>query len=342
MKHLINDVYEIIKDYRSDEPDIHQITQNSIEQWINQFDRNDKEFLLKETKLVLDKYYSSKEKTQKIIKKMIRFLSKKLGYANPAEFLDNASFLDLQENGKSQSMLLGMLEKILKQQYNYDFTNVGNQSKKHFVYIDDVLCTGNTFYYNLSEWLQEKESGKTRLDKLRNKEIDLSVVYLFIATDYYNKKLNTFCHEIDGNFRNMVSACAIFQVEDELLKPTNDNQPALVTDYEVKVIKQADEHAGGKYLNPPNFYRTEGKEEELFSSKESRIRFENILLKKGIEILRNSNVTINNIRPLGFSLPSSKDFGFGALFFTWRNVPNNTPLVFWYSGGGFLPLFIKK
>jgi hypothetical protein len=45
------------------------------------------------------------------------------------------------------------------------------------------------------------------------------------------------------------------------------------------------------------------------------------------------------MRALGYSLPSLKDFGFGALCFTWRNVPNNAPLVFWYSGGGFTPLF---
>ena len=36
---------------------------------------------------------------------------------------------------------------------------------------------------------------------------------------------------------------------------------------------------------------------------------------------------------------SLKNFGFGALCFTWRNIPNNTPLVLWYSYGGFTPLF---
>ena len=66
---------------------------------------------------------------------------------------------------------------------------------------------------------------------------------------------------------------------------------------------------------------------------------ENAFLLKGIQILDNANSQIPNIRALGYSLPSSKNFGFGALCFTWRNVPNNAPLVFWYSGGGFTPLF---
>ena len=63
-------------------------------------------------------------------------------------------------------------------------------------------------------------------------------------------------------------------------------------------------------------------------------------LRKGIEILEHTNVNNKNMRALGYSIPSLKNFGFGALCFTWRNVPNNTPLVFWYAGGGFTPLFV--
>ena len=71
-------------------------------------------------------------------------------------------------------------------------------------------------------------------------------------------------------------------------------------------------------------------------------RLERIFLEKGIEILDNTESKAKQqMRALGYSLPSYKDFGFGALCFTWRNVPNNTPLVFWYAGGGFYPLFEK-
>lgn len=69
---------------------------------------------------------------------------------------------------------------------------------------------------------------------------------------------------------------------------------------------------------------------------------ENAFLQKGIEILRNANPINKNMRALGYSIPALKNFGFGALCFTWRNVPNNAPLVFWYSGGGFTPLFKVK
>ena len=79
--------------------------------------------------------------------------------------------------------------------------------------------------------------------------------------------------------------------------------------------------------------------EDFFTSAASRQLLENVFLSKGIEILNNVNARNKSIRALGYSIPSLKNFGFGALCFTWRNVPNNTPLVFWYVGGGFSPFF---
>ncbi len=81
--------------------------------------------------------------------------------------------------------------------------------------------------------------------------------------------------------------------------------------------------------------------EEFFTSIANRKRLEDIFLHRGITILNSANVSKPNIRALGYSLPTHKNFGFGALCFTWRNVANNCPIVFWYSGGGFIPLFVK-
>lgn len=131
-------------------------------------------------------------------------------------------------------------------------------------------------------------------------------------------------------------------LEGSSLKPVEVNQPESVHIYENEVVGRANEYAESKGFTEydSDFYRivTE-KEEEFFTSAENRVKLENIFLSKGIEILKRANVHKYNIRPLGFALPASKTFGFGALFFTWRNIPNNTPLVFWYRGGGFEPLF---
>jgi hypothetical protein len=48
-----------------------------------------------------------------------------------------------------------------------------------------------------------------------------------------------------------------------------------------------------------------------------------------------------NIRPLGLINPTYRTFGLGTHFFTWRNIPNNSPLVFWWEvpGHNWIPLF---
>lgn len=145
---------------------------------------------------------------------------------------------------------------------------------------------------------------------------------------------------------SLVNTISLLWIEKEIILPIEENQPQIIIDFQTKVIKQADEKANkGSYkAYQPAFYRNPdlSSREDFFTSPENRIRFENILLKKGVEILNDSNVRISNIRPLGYSLPSYKDFGFGTLCFTWRNIPNNTPLVFWYLSSKFIPLFEKK
>jgi hypothetical protein len=131
----------------------------------------------------------------------------------------------------------------------------------------------------------------------------------------------------------------------DFLYPLEIDQPQIVANYKAKIVEQVDEYMQ-KYNSTSNeeFYRIVGnpQSENLFTSPENRNRFENILLSKGVEILQLANVQVKNIRALGFSLPSQKSFGFGTLCFTWRNIANNTPLVFWYAGGGFFPLFVKN
>jgi hypothetical protein len=81
--------------------------------------------------------------------------------------------------------------------------------------------------------------------------------------------------------------------------------------------------------------------EQFFSSKSNRIRFENIMLMKGIELLGGVKKLKINHRPLGVTNPTKKIFGTGTLFFTWRNISNTTPIVFWWkiTGSDWYPLF---
>jgi hypothetical protein len=88
------------------------------------------------------------------------------------------------------------------------------------------------------------------------------------------------------------------------------------------------------------------KNETFFSSPENRNKFENILLSKGIELLSKiqSETPDTRKRPLGDTVKSHKTFGIGTLYFTWRNISNTCPLVFWWDvpSHGWIPLFHVK
>ncbi len=356
MEQLINEIQDIIKDYRADEdlPTVIMTTQR-INLWVEQFDEGDREFILIELKNILSQRYCSKEKVKTFLKAVIDKLTTDYGYQSLTSFLNETVFLDLQREGKSQKILLQLLAELITSSYNFDIQNCGQVRKKNFVYIDDILCTGNTLFQDIKEWSEQKYSDtKTNLQSVTDNDANLIFAYVFIHEKNYFKKKAEMRHKINVDISNKLKMYRLIEIENseknlnaslDFVYPLEINQPQIVTDYKTKIVEQVDEYTK-RYnsTSPEEFYRITGKPqtEKLFTSHENRTRFENIMLKKGIEVLNNVNSRIENMRALGFSLPAHKNFGFGTLSFTWRNIANNTPLVFWYAGGGFFPLFVKN
>lgn len=334
----IKELHDIIKDYRKQ--DNIDISEERIKNWINQFKEDDRIFILKEMKIIFEKMYLSKEKCKVFITQIVKQFKETFNYSSYKEFLDNSNFLDLQTEGKSQKQILELLYEILEKEFNYHSKDLGSVSHKHNIYIDDVLCTGNTFFNNINQWATENN----KIDKLRSKEIDLTIVYICAVSKYFNKKQKQFYHRISNDFTDLYKALSFYWIDEAILKPIDSNLTSLMIQYKEKVEEQANKHAENKGFSSysSDFFRKQVNPETFYSSIENRKRLESIFLEKGIEILNNSNISKTNIRPLGYSLPAYKDFGFGMLFFTWRNVANNTPIVFWYKNGGFIPLFINK
>ncbi|REG78219.1 phosphoribosyltransferase-like protein [Algoriphagus antarcticus] len=83
--------------------------------------------------------------------------------------------------------------------------------------------------------------------------------------------------------------------------------------------------------------------EEFYSSSENRDRYERILLDKGLKIINSiSELKAKSLRPLGMTPPSYKTLGKGCHFFTWRNISNTCPIIFWWEANGWYPLFPVK
>jgi hypothetical protein len=94
-------------------------------------------------------------------------------------------------------------------------------------------------------------------------------------------------------------------------------------------------------LRYPVMLRTPGNlgENGFYSSEEGRDVLEQEFLKAGLHI-RSICPYLNEFqRPLGNTVLDT--LGFGSLFVTFRNCPNNAPLALW-AGAPWYPLFPRK
>jgi hypothetical protein len=339
MNQLAQHIVAIIKDYHNYRG--FQFTEDHVINWVNQFEEGDREFVLQELLHLLQQgIYFSEADGRRLLIERIEELSRDFKFSKPVSFLANTHFLNLQAKEKSQSYLLNILDEELQNKYGIGLAQCGSASKKYALYIDDILATGGTVFKDCLYWLQTKNTdGETNLDKVIKNETRLILSFycrhnwpnipwrlkLQLNNDAITKKISFYCdYEIQNhpkfsgqqfNFAYPVAA-----------------QPETVMNY-FNAIEAT--------TNEATAFRKEGTPvtENLFSSADNRIRFENIILSKGVELLEKAHDLKPNHRPLGAGFPSYKTLGTGTLFFTWRNISNTTPIVFWWKAGGWLPLF---
>jgi hypothetical protein len=350
---LITSIYQTLEDYRADEnrPNV-RITTNSIRNWINQFDNDLRVPILTELDNIFKKRYCSKSKVKDFLDQVIQVLTKDFGFKSANEFLKNSDFLNLQPEGKSQKIMLSLFDELIQDKYRLSLADCGTNSKKYSIYIDDILCTGLTLISDIKDWSEQNFSAnKTNGQAVADNSKTLVFAYVFIHEKNYKKKVAEMRHKISNDVSSKHKMYRLIEIENgvsqsskiDLIFPLEEGQTDGVKEYQAEITNRVDQRANEKgwKTGPNEFYRPLDlpTNEGFFTTAENRKIVENAFLQKGIQILDNANSQIPNMRALGYSLPSLKDFGFGALCFTWRNVPNNAPLVFWYSGGGFTPLF---
>jgi hypothetical protein len=358
MEQLIKDIYEIIQDYRIED---NLMSEEIIKTWIEQFEQDDRIFILEEMKSILQKRYISKARAKVLIKEMIEFLSKEYNFNTPKEFLQKCCFIDNQHEGKSQKILLELINEIVQSQYGIELKNCDCENPEFYIYADDVFCTGDTFVKSMTKneeddkgWFhQTAPNGKTNLENFKQNKAKLVLSYFSIhrpnianATKRIYRALGNYSvsyiyaweidYEVDKNINDASKMNFIFPKED------TDNE--LLMECIKQIEGKIDEH--GYLKDKKIIFRPSNKpdEEEFFTSSENRDRFEKIILNKCIEIYNSSAKLHNSLRPrpLGYGLYADISLGFGTLIFTWRNVPYNVPLVFWYKSHHWSPLFERN
>ena len=342
---LVEQVYDKIKDFRKEEGV--QITRENIREWAEKFG-DDAEFMLAETDNILEKTYLTKEEAMELFRKYIKDHLQRYKYNDIVSYLQDVCYLRLQPEGKSQNVIVDMVEEIVRTDYGLNVEDYIDYPKKLYIYFDDVLITGGTLGKDLATWINEGN----RKNELNNHTIKLEVNLIVEHRFGLSMMLYSLAHSMKDLRTDNIHIWHYYEVENHLklpyiyggqklnavIIPVKATLPTEVIKYWENL--SADRHA--EYA-----FRSEGRpaKEEYFTSAENRIHYERVLVEKGLFIINQIQGEVKgNIRPLGFIYPSYKTLGVGTLFFTWRNVPNNSPLVFWWDvpGHDWKPLFPAK
>jgi len=348
LKNTAENIVQTIKDYRA--KDGLRIDTDHVIKWVSQFDEADQSFLLDELLHILKQTYFSEQRTLDSIFTFFARLTKDLKYKSPVALLSNTYFISSQETEKSQPEILNLLYANLYQKYGIDRKYIGSQSKKVVIYLDDVLATGKTTFRDLKKFLENKSKDDTNTlyaDLLKTAKFDL-VVYTVCRHSWGGANVDFRIKQAFGEpVRKRIKYYCTFEVENHVtaynqkyncVYPVNPNSDFVNEYFERIDTGKHSKHE--KYAFRKNHLP---KQETFFTSPANRIRYENILLLKGIEILNKvDTLNVKSIRPLGYTVKSHKTLGLGTQFFTWRNIPNNTPLVFWWENHGWYPLFPVK
>jgi len=128
MKTIAAQIVTIIKDYHNYLD--FQFTADYVLQWVEQFEENDREFLLQELLHLLQKgIYLNEQQGRTLLLNRIESLATQYKYRNTVEFLANTDILSLQEADKSQTVLLQLLDEELNKKYGIGLTQCGTLSK---------------------------------------------------------------------------------------------------------------------------------------------------------------------------------------------------------------------
>ena len=322
----ISKISNIIKDYKNLPPTVNsdciESINNHVERWVSQFEKNDVDFILDHTYRLLSKNYYSENEYDRLLNNVAR------DNRNEELFKRNC-FICIQSHGSSQSYLTNKLSYIICDEIGFDspiFCYSENKHDisnfKHFTYLDDFSFSGKIIEDDIKNFIESMS--------LNNVEINI-FVFICHSQGFYNlknrlkrfvseKNLNiTFCfnERFWGEVNNSTSTQ--YSCKSETYFPTRDTCDHILN---IKGLTNCG-------LYKPNVFRVNSHENCILGSIDDRRKIEEIFSSFGFDIISNSIDPKKSMKPLGFS--TYNGFGFGGNIFSYRNCPNNTPLVFWWG-----------
>ena len=297
-----------------------------IEKWISNFESDKQQSILKELNHVLGKTYISKHNMKSFMTLVVK--DSKITGGDHESYWKNVNFLNIQGGGNSQNELLDIFNNSLKEIYSFSVEDCG-KSTDLFVYIDDVLYTGNRVLIDIKKWIKESAPNNATLN----------IIFMILhkggfeyANKYIESEIKTSKKQITVNWfsKKEFSDSYTNRYDSDVLHPSILPESELLAIYKNKMGHKPILRSGNGIGSS-----------SLFSTPENRVVLETEFLTQGLYVLSICPYlrSINYMRPLGNIVLET--LGFGSLIVTYRNCANNCPLVLW-AGDPWYPLFPRK
>ncbi len=341
MEELVENIYKIIKDYRNHDNIF--ITPKSIMEWAEQFEKNGL-LVLTELSKIIEETYVSREKAKEFVLQHINEYLKLYKYSNITTFLIDTEFIDVQQSHKSQPAILNLIEEVLNEKFQESYITYKECPKKNYIYFDDILASGSTIGRDILTFLRKVDNlGKTFSQKVQDNEMKFSISIFCLHTWGFEFQKFRIQKEFSEKVMKKINWFWNYEIQNHA-KFNNQklNIAKPVKGHSLKINGYLENLSATKYEDYAYRKTNAPVTEQFFTSADNRIKFENVLTEKGIDIINMIQGEVKtNIRPLGLINPQYKIFGLGTHFFTWRNIPNNSPLVYWWevNGHNWKPLF---
>ncbi|MFC1811916.1 hypothetical protein ACFL03_04435 [Thermodesulfobacteriota bacterium] len=310
--HLIESITETIADYRDGE--IPAPTPEHVNKWVKQFETPVQIDILSEVDHILKQTYWSKDRVIEDLTDTLE--TKKLAGKNPASFWKSANFLNIQQLGSSQEDFLNLLNDILKKIYGFNINECGSPDGP-YIYIDDCLFTGGHIIGDIKSWIED--------NGVNDAELHIIVIGCHQLGEYFAEKdLIPVAKKKKVNvklWRTETIENRKFNInQSQVLRPTTiPNEPHVI-----EYVKKLEELGRKPLLRKPMKATV-----APFSSERRRQILEEAFLVAGAYIIDQCQKPAVSMRPLGYW--NIHELGFGSLFITYRNCPNNCPLAFWWG-----------
>ena len=318
---LLISIADTIHDYRAG--DIDQPTPEHVECWVKQFDKDVQLPILQEMDHVLKQTYFSRIRVTEFLQGLIH--TKALVGDDPRRFWRNVKFLEIQEEGESQTELLALFNKLLEAQCGFGIDQCGDNTST-FLYLDDGIFTGNRTRGDIRAWVRSQAPSKAKLH--------IATIAIHLNGYFHARKHIKEAAKVAEKKINIQGWCEI-ELENRIMVSCKDRTDVL------RLTKIPDETNVKEYIEQAEYrpkLRSPGNigGNALYTGDEGKKLLEREFLKKGVRILKKNPKLGPRQRPLGHTPLDT--FGFGSLIVTYRNCPNNVPLALWV-GKPWYPLF---